>query len=93
MENHIKHFVEVMFGLGLFFNAFVFIPQAIRIYRKKNAEDLSVITFVGFNIMQFFTVLHGYFIKDYLLAVGFFLSFVTCGIVSFLIIFYRMKNL
>lgn len=92
MEDSIKKLIEVIFGLSLFFNAFVFIPQAIRIYRKKHSQDLSIFTFVGFNLMQFFTVLHAYFAKDYLLLLGFLLSLITCGIVTTLIFLYR-KNI
>ena len=83
--------INIFFILGLFFNAALFIPQAIKIFHVKNASGVSLITFAGFNIMQFFTVLHGYLSKDYLLMIGFLLSFITCGIVTGLILFYRGK--
>jgi MtN3 and saliva related transmembrane protein len=34
-------------------------------------------------------MLHGLLIGDYLLAAGFFLSILTCGTVSFLILYFR----
>lgn len=84
-----KYFIEIMFGLGVFFNALLFIPQAIQLFRTKDAAGLSLFTFVGFNIMQLFTVLHGYLNKDYVLMWGFLLSFILCGIVTIMIIFYK----
>lgn len=85
----LKYFVEVMFGLGLFFNAGLFIPQALKIFKNKHSEGVSLTTFAGFNLMQFFTVLHAYLNKDYLLMSGFLLSFIFCGIVTYLIILYK----
>ena len=84
-----SQFVDLIFSLGLFFNAILFVPQAVTIFRKKNAQGLSLLTFGGFNVMQFFTALHGYLVKDYLLMGGFLLSFLTCGMVTFLILYYR----
>ena len=79
---HFKYIVDVIFSLSLFLNAAVFIPQSLAIWRQKSAKGVSVITFLGFNVMQFFAVLHGYFAEDYLLMVGFLLSFITCGVVT-----------
>jgi len=87
----LRYFVEVMFGLGLFFNAALFIPQAIKIFKKKTAGEVSLLTFAGFNVMQIFTVLHGYLNKDYVLMFGFLLSFILCAVVTFLILLYRAR--
>ncbi len=83
--------VEIIFSLGLFINAVLFIPQIIRLYKTKNSQGISLVTFGGFSIIQFFTVLHAYLHQDILLLLGFLLSLITCGIVTFLIIFYRCK--
>lgn len=83
--------IELMFGLGLFFNAALFIPQIIKLYKTKNSQGHSLLTFAGFNLIQLFTLLHGYLRKDYLLMFGFVLSLITCGIISFMIIYYRYK--
>jgi MtN3 and saliva related transmembrane protein len=88
----IKYFVDLVFSLGLFINALLFIPQALKIYRQKHANDVSIVTFLGFNILQFFTVLHGYFVNDYILMIGFLLSLTTCGIVTILIYYYNKKH-
>ncbi len=86
-----KYLIEVSFSLGLFVNALLFIPQAVKIIRTKNAGDLSLTTFLGFNIIQFFTFFHGYLHKDYLLMIGILLSFITCSVVTVLIITYQVK--
>jgi len=84
----ISDIVNFMFGCSLFFNALVFIPQAIKIFKAKSSGELSLFTFLGFNIMQLLTVWHGYLEQDYTLMIGFLLSFITCGMVTILIIFY-----
>lgn len=86
-----KLLIEILFGLGLFFNAVLFIPQAIILYKKKDSKELSLITFTGFNFIQLFSVLHGYLVKDYILMFGFLFSLITGGIVTIMIILYR-KN-
>lgn len=87
----LNDFVNFIFGLGLFLNAALFIPQAIRIFATKDVSGNSIITFLGFNIMQFFTAWHGYLVRDYLLMLGFCLSFITCGAVTLQLILYRKK--
>lgn len=85
-------FIESAFGLCLLFNAFVFIPQAVKVYRTKNVQGLSLITFIGFNIVQFFTVLHGVINHDLMLVYGNILAFAACGVVTFFIVKYRKKD-
>jgi len=82
-------FVNIVFSLGLFLNAALFIPQALRVYRTKNAEGISLTMFIGFHIVQIFTIWHGYLVKDYALVIGFLLSFLTCGMVTCLALKYR----
>lgn len=81
--------IELGFSLSLMINAALFIPQIISILKNKSAESLSLITFGGFNIIQLFTFLHGIMAKDYILAFGFGLSIITCGMVTYLIIYYK----
>lgn len=92
ITEYIKCFIELMFGLSMFINSILFIPQAIKIYKTKNASGLSCTTFAGFNIIQIFTILHGYIRNDYTLMVGIALSLFTSGIVTFLIFFYKNKR-
>ncbi|MFT3742275.1 MAG: PQ-loop domain-containing transporter [Gammaproteobacteria bacterium] len=88
----LQSFIETFFSLGLFVNAALFVPQAIRLYKTKDAVGFSLITFFGFNLIQLFTILHGYLHHDLTLAIGYLLSLITCGIVTFLICLYRIKK-
>jgi len=88
----IRQIIDIFFSLGLFINAALFIPQAIKLYRVKNSQGLSLVTFGGFNLIQLSILLHGYMTKDYLLVIGYALSLITCGAVTLLILLYRIKN-
>ncbi len=88
----INNLIELSFSAGLFVNAALFIPQGLRIIGKKEASSVSLITFVGFWIIQLTTLSHGFLKKDYLLAYGTLISMLTCGYVIWLIIYYRIKN-
>ena len=88
----IKSIIEIVFSLGLFVNAALFIPQIIQLVRIKDSRSLSLLTFGGFCIIQLFVVLHGVLMRDYLLIIGYLISLLTCGILTILIVFYRVKN-
>ncbi|MDR1361889.1 MAG: hypothetical protein LBJ16_01580 [Holosporaceae bacterium] len=82
-------FIEVAFGFCLFVNALLFVPQAVKIYKTKNAESLSLMMFLGFNISQIITVIHASIFKDSVLMYGSLLALISCGTVTFLIMLYR----
>ncbi|MBD2242165.1 PQ-loop domain-containing transporter [Nostoc sp. FACHB-888] len=84
-----KEIVTFLFGLGFVFNASLFVPQAIKIIKTKSARNISLITFVGFNIIQLNGVLYGYYYKDLILMYGNLISFIGCGTVTLLAIYYR----
>ena len=86
-----RYLIEMFFSLGLFINAGLFVPQAIQLYRTKDSKAFSLLTFGGFNLIQIFTVLHGFLQKDYVLAVGFCMSILTCGTVTVMIWVYRKR--
>ena len=86
------YLIEMFFSLGLFINAALFVPQAIQLYRTKDSTAFSLLTFGGFNLIQIFTMLHGLLLHDYILAAGFFLSVLTCGTVTVMIVVYRKGN-
>lgn len=88
----VQNIVDFIFGVGLFFNGALFIPQAITLLRQKHAREVSLFTFAGFCILQIFTILHGYFHNDYLLMWGICFSLLTCGTVNVLIVYYRIKD-
>jgi MtN3 and saliva related transmembrane protein len=84
-----KQIVAVIFGLGLLGNAALFVPQALAVWRKKSDEGISLITFGGFNILQAIGVVHGVYQHDLSLIVGLGASFLTCGTVTGLTLYYR----
>jgi MtN3 and saliva related transmembrane protein len=87
-----KQFVAILFGLGLLGNAALFVPQAVALWRKKTDEGISLLTFGGFNILQVVGVVHGFYQQDRALIIGMIASFVTCGAVTSLTLFYRLRR-
>jgi MtN3 and saliva related transmembrane protein len=83
-----KNIAELGFALSLFANAMFFVPQIIKLIKVKNAQGVSTITFLGFNIIQIFTAIHGYIVHDWILFWGSLLSFIACGFVTVLTIKY-----
>jgi MtN3 and saliva related transmembrane protein len=88
-----KEIVAVIFGLGLLGNALLFVPQAIAVWRKKSDEGISLITFGGFSILQAIGIVHGAYQRDFSLIIGMAASLLTCGTVTSLTIFYRLRRL
>ena len=88
-----KEIVAVIFGLGLLGNALLFVPQVIAVWRKKSDEGISLITFGGFSILQVIGIVHGMYQHDPSLIVGMAASLLTCGSVTGLTLFFRMRRL
>jgi len=85
--------VDILFGIGMFINALLFIPQAVKVIKNKNANELSLVTFLGFNLIMLSAICYGLIHKDLELVIGYTLSFITCGIVTVLIIYFNfLKN-
>ncbi|MDR2066252.1 MAG: hypothetical protein LBP57_00185 [Endomicrobium sp.] len=91
MQEYVIWFIEAVFGLAMFINAILFLPQAIKLYKTKNTKTLSLITFFGFDIIQVTSILHGYIRNDKILMFGMLLSLIFCGSVTFLLIYYKIK--
>ena len=88
-----KEIVAVIFGVGLLGNALLFVPQVIAVWRKKSDEGISLITFGGFSILQVIGIVHGLYQRDPSLIIGMAASLLTCGSVTGLTMFYRMRRL
>ncbi len=86
-----KQIIAYLFGAGLIVNAGLFVPQALKIFKTKSAKDVSLMTFGGFNLLQFIGILHGYLQGDPYLLVGMIASFIACGAVTTLGILYRKQ--
>jgi MtN3 and saliva related transmembrane protein len=87
-----KQIVAVIFGLGLLGNALLFVPQVIAVWRKKSDEGISLITFGGFSVLQAIGIVHGIYQHDASLLLGMAASLLTCGSVTALTIFYRLRR-
>ena len=88
----LKEVVEFIFGIALFINAALFIPQAFRIIKTKTAKDISIVTFLGFLFTQLAIVLHAIIVHDVILMLGYVLSMITTGFVLLLVLIYRKKD-
>ena len=84
--------IEIFFTCALFFNALLFVPQAIKIWKAKSSKGVSLMTFLGFNVIQLLIILHGVLKGDCLLVFGYLLSLITCGAVTVLIVYFRGKE-
>ena len=82
-----------LFGLGLGCNAALFVPQVIAVWRKKSDEGISLITFGGFSVLQAIGIVHGILEHDWSLILRMTASLATCGAVTGLTIFYRVRRL
>ena len=88
-----KEMVAVLFGLGLMGNAALCVPQIFAVWRKTTDEGISLITFGGFCALQVISVVHGFYQHDVAMILGMGASFLTCGTVTALTIFYRARRL
>jgi MtN3 and saliva related transmembrane protein len=88
-----RQIVAIIFGLGLVGNALLFVPQAIALWRKKTDEGVSLVTFGGFSVLQVVGIVHGVYEHDLSLILGMAASLFTCGTVTGLTVFYRVRRL
>jgi MtN3 and saliva related transmembrane protein len=84
-----REFIEIFFSLGLAINALLYIPQIIALFKSKSTEGVSFITFLGFAIIQLFTILHALIHADMVLMLGTIFGFVASCIVTCQILYYR----
>ena len=89
MHNVTISLAEVMFAVALVANAALFLPQAWKIFTKKKADEISLLTFGGFWVTQLLTVIHSVIRSDHILFFGYILALITCGLVIILTIRYR----
>ena len=87
-----KEIVAVIFGLGLVCNALLFVPQVLAVWRKKTDEGISLITFGGFSVLQVIGIVHGLYQHDLSLILGMSASLLSCGSVTALTVFYRVRR-
>ncbi|MDF2529540.1 MAG: rane protein of unknown function [Gammaproteobacteria bacterium] len=88
----LKETIEFLFGIALFVNATLFVPQIYTLLKSKSAKGVSFVTFFGFSILQLITICYGLIKQDNLMAIGYALSFVLCSFISILILIYRRRE-
>ena len=88
-----KDFVALLFGLGLGGNALLFVPQIITVWRKQSDGGISLLTFGGFSVLQIIGIVHGLYQHDLSLTLGMAASLLTCGTVTLLTVFFRIRRL
>jgi MtN3 and saliva related transmembrane protein len=87
-----RELVAYIFGFGMLLNAGLFVPQVIHLWRTRNAQGVSILSFAGFNTLQAIGALHGYFQRDTALMVGMLASLITCGSVTGLAAYFSRKG-
>jgi MtN3 and saliva related transmembrane protein len=85
----LEKLIILLFGFSLFANAMLFVPQAVKIIRKKSSKGLSFITFGGFCLFQLVAISYGWIRNDNIILIGYLFSLITCGAVTLLMVLYR----
>lgn len=81
--------IEAFFTIAVSANALLFIPQIIRLYKQGSAQDVSLLTFGGFNLINLCVLLHAIVRHDHLLMYGASFSLITNTTITVQIIYYR----
>ena len=87
-----REIVAYVFGFGMILNAGLFLPQVIHLWRSRNAQGISLLSFAGFNTLQAIGALHGYFQHDTALMIGMLASLITCGTVTALAAYFSRSS-
>lgn len=82
------HWELVGIGAALL-TMFGFVPQIIKIYRTKSAEDVSLVMLLQFSIGMLLWLLYGLHLKDNILVVANAVSFVS--LVIAIVLFFKYK--
>ena len=90
--NLAKEISDWVLGMGLFINAALFVPQIYNLYKTKDSKGISLVTFGGFCLIQMTAIVNGYYYDNWSMMYGYGLSLITCGLVTLLAVYYRLKN-
>jgi len=56
---------------------FGFVPQAIKIYRTKSSQDVSLVTLLQFTVGVTFWAIYGFFLGDLIIILANIVTFTT----------------
>lgn len=75
--------------IGLIFSTICIIPQIIKIYKTKNARDISKLTYLFFLISQIFFLIRYFYITEIAAIITCLVNFLIGLIVFFQIYYYK----
>ena len=88
----LKHIANLIVLASLGLNIVILFPQIIKILKTKQSSGISPSTFITIWLLQFITILHGYFHQDLILMLGMFFAFLTNTTLIGLIIIYKPER-
>ncbi len=72
--------IEIIGFIAALLTTLAFIPQVIKVYKKNQTSDLSILTFLMFTIGVFIWIIYGFLLVSYPLIIA--------NIITFLLAFY-----
>ena len=87
----LEQIITIIFAISNTANAFLYLPQILLLYKRKDSSGVSLLMFFCFCMVLLVTTLYGYTKQDYILATTSLLSLCACGTATTLIIIYRLK--
>ena len=85
------YFIQISVTVVGFLMSIGYFPQAIRIYRKKSAEDISLSTFSVLSIGTLTWLLYGFYLHDWPIILSFMLGVIGSWSVLILSIYYKKQ--
>jgi uncharacterized protein with PQ loop repeat len=87
------HIIDVLYILSFILGGTISaITQLIPLVRTKDASELSLITFLGFNYIQIVSAAHAYLHQEMLFLLGMLLLLALYGTLSGLIMIYKFSS-
>ena len=68
-----------------------FLPQIIHIFKTREVQGVSFITFLGFNLIQLVSAIHGYETKNNTLFYSMIIAMSFSGIIVLQILFFKAR--
>lgn len=84
-----EQIIIILFDLSFIYIAIAAIPQIIKLVKAKNSKELSLATFLGFNIIQIASALHAYSNHETAFLIGTLILMCAYIPITILIIHYR----
>lgn len=89
METIFNNIVIFLYSISFVYTAIAAIPQIYNLLKTKKAEELSLITFLGFNFIQIISAFHAYINHETAFLIGMILLMCAYLPITGLIVYYR----